>query len=690
MTIQRLNQRVSQKMVATAGLSGSVSVVRELLDNAVDACGALEANHVFVDVDDATGGLEYMSVRDSGSGVQPRDRNLMCLNNTTSKIESLLDLEQNIHTCGFRGEALYLICQLAQWVQITTKTENDGTADIWNVGNNGLVSGNIRKIPASNGTTVKVKGLFASTPVRLNFLKKTRKKSIQQIRDLVFAYSLIYKNIKFHLKFVKVLPNGSITATEKVAFTTSDDDAKFLRTELGIRNVDALFPVEGQFIVAGGENHKYSVEIKCVFPKGTASDVFACKKQTKILNFNNRLLNMKLSFGKAVDKVVNDSFREIMLIAPPLWYIHLTIPNECVDVNIEPEKSDVLLNSEDLMLDCLKQFLKTQVYLVHKDKLEMPDTKIDINNFDEDKEEDISMITSLNSVVTKVQNEAREVFDIELGHSSDDEVDQIIFSEDANSHRNSVSEEMKPILTSSYETLSSVTPVPINSIVPAVPGEVFDAAEAENDEDNDWSRSMFDNTNASLEPNELTSESIINDGQVAETNHSMLNPCTITEMANEIRNNTNDKDKSHEQKSPGSKSHFQTAPQVNEISETFQKTFPLRGDLGQYVTHTIDASPKKRNKKPKIQSLLPIDVAPIRVSELSQYIQNEKIVVDFESKCDDSVYSMVLFEEKWYNRDGFPSNILIDGANKLYNDMDHEIQNNGSSHMNKLGIVVYS
>lgn len=683
MVILKLEHQVSQQMVATAGIAGPSSVVRELLDNSVDACDAQEPNHIYIEVDDTTGGLEYITVRDSGIGIQSNDREMMCLNNTTSKIESMTDLERNIHTCGFRGEALYLICQLAQSVQITTKTKDDATADVWNVGNDGKTVRSIRKVPAQEGTTIKVKGLFGTTPVRHNFLKKARKKSIQQIRDMVFAYALIYNNIKFHLKFVKLMPNGNITTTENATFVNTDDAAKFMRTELGIMNASALFTMNGNFPVVEGSNHiKYNVTIKCVFPKGTASDGFTSKKSAKVLNVNNRMLKVKLNFGKEVDKVVNDSFNEIMLIAPQLWYIHLTIPNEFIDVNIEPEKSDVLVNEETLMLSCLKQFLKSHLYDVHKDTLDIPNTKIDISNFEEDEEEDISMIQTLNSVVDKVQHETYKAFDIEKDLQSDDDC-SVPVKHSLDGYVNDASDNIKPTLTSSSNTLLASAPSKVDADL--VEPQVYD-------EDNDWSRSMFDTTISS--EHELASEPLLDDEQASETNVSMLNPWTITDMANEMRGGVSkfqDHDNAHvkptKQSGQLDESCFETPPQVKQ--SPLRVTKPVSQSLGQYLTHNIDASPRKKvNKKAKIQSALSFNVAPIRVSELAQHLQNDTLVTNFDPMSD---VSTTIFEELWSKRKGFPSSILIEGATELYKAIGYSLEtNSGSRPVNKYGLVVYS
>lgn len=121
MTIHQLSPESQWKIVSSSFIYGPVAAVRELLDNSIDS----GAKKVFIDVDSTTGGCEYISVKDDGSGVDIIDRPSMCLEHTTSKMSSLGDISI-LTTLGFRGEALFLLSNLCNQkgsMQVETKLQ---------------------------------------------------------------------------------------------------------------------------------------------------------------------------------------------------------------------------------------------------------------------------------------------------------------------------------------------------------------------------------------------------------------------------------------------------------------------------------------------------------------------------------------------------------------------------------------
>lgn len=108
MSIKQISTDTKWKIVASSFIFNPTSAVKELIDNSIDA----HARTITIDIDSKTGGCEYICVRDDGDGVEMEDREIMCLNHSTSKIELLSDIGE-ISTLGFRGEALFLLSTLA-------------------------------------------------------------------------------------------------------------------------------------------------------------------------------------------------------------------------------------------------------------------------------------------------------------------------------------------------------------------------------------------------------------------------------------------------------------------------------------------------------------------------------------------------------------------------------------------------
>ena len=162
--ITRLPPEVYEKIAAGEVIDGPYSVVRELLDNALDA----GAGEIIVTVND--GGKSLISVRDNGSGMTGEDALLAVGRHTTSKIRTMEDLD-TLASMGFRGEALSSICTVSDFTLTTRKAGEEHGTKI--VSNPGLPP---RSAPAASnpGTTVSVKNLFNTLPARKKFLKSNR------------------------------------------------------------------------------------------------------------------------------------------------------------------------------------------------------------------------------------------------------------------------------------------------------------------------------------------------------------------------------------------------------------------------------------------------------------------------------------------------------------------------------------
>jgi DNA mismatch repair protein MutL len=163
MSIRVLDPRVAQQVAAGEVVDRPASVVKELVENSLDA----GASRIEVELGD--GGTSHILVRDNGSGISPEDAPLSVLRHATSKIESVSDLEA-VSTLGFRGEALASVASVSAFCLTTSTGEGAGTKVAVDGGEDAHIS------PASHpkGTTVLVDRLFYNVPARRAFLKGAR------------------------------------------------------------------------------------------------------------------------------------------------------------------------------------------------------------------------------------------------------------------------------------------------------------------------------------------------------------------------------------------------------------------------------------------------------------------------------------------------------------------------------------
>jgi DNA mismatch repair protein MutL len=163
MSIRVLDPRVAQQVAAGEVVDRPASVVKELVENSLDA----DASRIEVELGD--GGTSHILVRDDGSGISPEDAPLSVLRHATSKIESVSDLEA-VSTLGFRGEALASVASVSAFCLTTATGEGAGTKVAVDGGGDAHIS------PASHpkGTTVLVDRLFYNVPARRAFLKGAR------------------------------------------------------------------------------------------------------------------------------------------------------------------------------------------------------------------------------------------------------------------------------------------------------------------------------------------------------------------------------------------------------------------------------------------------------------------------------------------------------------------------------------
>jgi DNA mismatch repair protein MutL len=303
--IHQLPPSVVTKIAAGEVIERPSSVIKELLENSVDA-GATR-----IDIDVEQGGAELIRVVDDGCGIEPEDLPLAFASHATSKLGTAEDLF-HVRTLGFRGEALASIGGVAQ-VTLQSRAVGQTTgAEI--VCHGGELSA-VRGWNGSTGTRIEVRHLFYNTPVRRKFLK-TATTEIGHIAEAVTKLALAHPTLHLTLRH-----NGKLV--HEVAATTG------LRERIGV------------FFGADVRDALYSVEAKQgdTMLRGFIADP-ACERGNAKLQY--MFVNGRSIRDRSLSHALQEAYRGLVMSGRyPVAFLFLELPPDQVDVNVHPTKIEV-------------------------------------------------------------------------------------------------------------------------------------------------------------------------------------------------------------------------------------------------------------------------------------------------------------------------------------------------------------
>ena len=324
--INVLTPEVSNKIAAGEVVERPASVVKELVENSIDA----GADAVTVEI--RRGGNAYIRVTDNGCGMGADDAKTCFLRHATSKIRTDADL-QAIYTLGFRGEALSSIGAVAK-VDLYTrlKTKSMGIHVVCTGGE----IGECCEEGMQQGTTFIVRELFYNTPARMKFLKKDSTES-GHIADIMTRFILAHPEISF-----KLIADGR----EKL-FSPGDSSL-----------VNAVYTVYGKEHAAAALSVKYEnegVKLSGVVGKGNI-----CRPNRGYESFfvNGRYVKSPLMIKAAEEAYKN----QIMIGKFPMVVLNLEINPEQVDINVHPTKLEVKFSQERLIYETVYHGVKNALY----------------------------------------------------------------------------------------------------------------------------------------------------------------------------------------------------------------------------------------------------------------------------------------------------------------------------------------
>jgi len=322
MPIRVLSPEVAAQIAAGEVVERPASVVKELIENALDA----GAHRITVAVEGA--GRRLVEVADDGAGIPADELPLAVQRHATSKVHQTEDLFR-ITTLGFRGEALTSIGSVAR-LTLTTRSEGSAAgAQIRVVG--GQVAA-VQSVGAPQGTLVRVEELFYNVPARLKFLKSDATER-RQIDTLVTRYALAYPGVRFQLR-----QDG------RLALQTSGDGDR--RAVLA-----ALYGVD-----AARQMLEVLAEEDNLHIRGFISPVALTRSNRREILF---FINHRPVQDVALTTALVQAYHTLLMVGRyPLAMLFLDMPPEAVDVNVHPTKAEVRFREADRLFTSVQRAVR--------------------------------------------------------------------------------------------------------------------------------------------------------------------------------------------------------------------------------------------------------------------------------------------------------------------------------------------
>jgi len=319
--IQLLPDHVANQIAAGEVVQRPASVVKELLENAIDA----EATEIKLIIKNA--GKTLVQVIDSGKGMSVTDARLSFERHATSKIKSAEDLFQ-LDTKGFRGEALASIAAIAH-VELKTKRENDELGTAIEIEGSKVTSQEVAVTPT--GTSVAVKNLFFNIPARRNFLKSDAVE-LRHITDEFHRVALAHPSIGFAFYH-----NGS-----ELFNLPSENYRQRIVHIFGSKTNEKLVPVEEETEVLKISGFVSKPE----FSKKTRSEQF--------FFVNDRYIK-----SPYLNHAINAAFEGLLKEGyHPSYFLNLTVDPKTIDINIHPTKTEIKFDDEHTLYAILRSAVK--------------------------------------------------------------------------------------------------------------------------------------------------------------------------------------------------------------------------------------------------------------------------------------------------------------------------------------------
>ena len=351
--IQVLADNVANKIAAGEVVERPASVVKELLENSLDA----EATRVRIDVE--VGGKRLMRVADDGTGMVRDDALLAFERHATSKLRQARDL-LSISTLGFRGEALPSIASVSRLL-LETRSDEEPTGTQVEIAGGRMLS--VEETAMPRGTTITVRDLFYSVPARRKFLR-TEKTELAHIASLVTHYSLAHIDKSFQLthergELLNATPVGSLRERVFQVFGSST-----------LEQLVELGPIERELQVAASpapptqaaERNRAGLDQPQTYVFGLRG--FVSTPQMQKLNRNSIYIfvNGRLIRDRVLLRAISSAYHNLMPSGNfPFALLFLALPFEEVDVNVHPSKTEVRFRHQSFVHNLVRDSIRERL-----------------------------------------------------------------------------------------------------------------------------------------------------------------------------------------------------------------------------------------------------------------------------------------------------------------------------------------
>lgn len=327
--IMLLNQETIDKIAAGEVVERPSSVVKELVENAIDA----KATAITVEIKE--GGISFIRITDNGCGIEKKQVPIAFLRHSTSKIRSVEDL-LNIHSLGFRGEALSSIAAVAQ-VELITKTYDELTGTRYVIEGSKEVAD--EEIGAPDGTTFIVRNLFYNVPARRKFLKTAQTEG-GYISDLMERMALSHPDVSF-----KFMNNG-----QTKLHTSGNGNEK-----------DLIYHIYGRDITASILKVEQQTELFQI--RGFIGKPMVSRGNR---NYENYFINGRYIKSALLSKAVEEAYKGFLMQHQyPFCVLYFDIHSDLLDVNVHPTKMELRFSQNEQIYRLLYEIIRNT--LTHKD-----------------------------------------------------------------------------------------------------------------------------------------------------------------------------------------------------------------------------------------------------------------------------------------------------------------------------------
>lgn len=324
MPIKVLNAKTASKIAAGEVIIDPMAVVKELLENSIDA------NSTIIDINIENGGKDRILVADNGYGIPYEDVALAFKRHATSKISKLEDLT-SLGTLGFRGEALASIGAISK-VTMKTQFHLEEIGALVDVVDDNI---EIKENSFKTGTTVVIKDLFYNTPARLKHLKKS---------------SELTKEI------IGIVQNIALSHPE-ISFSLYCDGELVLKTPGDNQLINSLYTLYGKDITNNLMKINYNNLPLSITGFIGKPEYVKSTRQYQYVTINKRFIQ-----DNKIKKAIEEAYENtIMINKHPIFFIDINIPFDMLDVNIHPAKTKIRILNESLILLLIKDAIRKNI-----------------------------------------------------------------------------------------------------------------------------------------------------------------------------------------------------------------------------------------------------------------------------------------------------------------------------------------